>query len=313
MNSDKITDNNKAPGLLLIGPGRSGTTSLFNFLSTHRELIPSKIKETNFFTPLLLNESPGGLEDYLDLFRYRDTPGIRFEATPSYFLGGRSIAETINKLCPRAFAVIVLRDPVDKFVSSYNHYRTKLDVNSTLSLEEYFYLCKDFTPCDLNNLKDMYKLSIYEGHYLDRLDEWLSIFGTKRVLLFFYEELVKNPQIIIRGISDAIGIEPLGFNDSEFLKTNASSGFKNSSLHRIAMKANLVFEPFLNIHPGVKQTFKKWYAMINSSPLSDRELSSEVLHLVQDEYKESNKRLYRYLKRMGKNNLPMWVKKSYPM
>lgn len=308
-----MTKNNllpaaKAPRLLLIGPGRCGTTSLFGFLSTHNQLSPSRIKETNFFTPLLLGKRLETLDTYLEFFRNKEPSNIRFEATPSYFLGGKTIADAVNKICPDSYVLIVLRNPADKFISSYNHYRTKLDVNSVLSLEEYFYLCKGFEPSDLSDVKDIYRLSLYEGHYADRLADWVSVLGWERILLFFYEDLKRSPQVIVHGISDALGIDPRGFSDSGIVKTNVSSGFKNALLHRMAMRTNLVFEPFFNAHPNIKQTVKGWYGKINGAPLQVGSMWKQGLHLIEHEYRTSNEKLYYYLTQLGKKRLPSWVK-----
>ena len=38
------------PGLIIIGPGRSGTTALFEAMNRHPDIAGSKVKETFYFT-----------------------------------------------------------------------------------------------------------------------------------------------------------------------------------------------------------------------------------------------------------------------
>ncbi len=48
----------RVPNLVIVGVVKSGTTSLFNYLSQHPDICPSDVKETRYFDPLRF----GGME-----------------------------------------------------------------------------------------------------------------------------------------------------------------------------------------------------------------------------------------------------------
>jgi hypothetical protein len=276
-------------------------------LSTHPQLSPSNIKETNFFTPLIFNHEIKNITHYDNLFAKNNTPeAVCFEATPSYFLGGKQIAPVINRFFPESIAIVILRNPTDRFISSYNHFRTKLDVYSQLSLQDYFHMYKEFTTADINSIDEIYKLSFFEGHYSDRLNDWISEFGTKRVKIYFYEDLSQSPETIIQDISKAVGISFDWFNLENLKKTNVSSGFKNAFLHESAMRMNLKLEPFLNKFPTIKQKIKILYTNINGAQLINKD-EQDTRKAIAFAYKKSNEKLKNYLNKIGFINFPNWL------
>ena len=135
----------RAPNFVIIGAQKSGTTSLFNYLLQHPDIVPNSkyITKNNsevhffdthsweksatttekehtchlqrayiegeFFAEKLLNASSNGGDREL----------MTFEKTPKYiFL--LEIAERFKRTCPWAKVVAILRDPVDRAYSQYN-------------------------------------------------------------------------------------------------------------------------------------------------------------------------------------------------
>ncbi|MBA2566920.1 MAG: hypothetical protein H0V08_03905, partial [Thermoleophilaceae bacterium] len=76
------------PNLVIAGPGKAGTTSLFAYLARHADVCASRVKQAQYFSPAPYRAGGGTGQvadlDYLD--HWRSEP-YRLEATPSYFYG----------------------------------------------------------------------------------------------------------------------------------------------------------------------------------------------------------------------------------
>lgn len=107
------------PEFIVIGAMRAGTTALAERLSRHPEIAMSKLKETDYFIAEK-NFSRGPLW-YQSLFP-KDRP-IRGEASPNYaksdvFAG---VPQRIHAARPDVKLIYIVRDPLDRFWSHYNH------------------------------------------------------------------------------------------------------------------------------------------------------------------------------------------------
>ncbi|MFM9056642.1 MAG: sulfotransferase [Bacteroidota bacterium] len=122
------------PNFLVAGVAKAGTTSLFYYLRQHPEIsIPRK--ETFFFihkhyTHQDPNE-PGARpvnriirteEEYLKLYSNCETNAIGEVSTGYAYYHEESIP-AIQHLLGDPKIILVLRDPVDRIVSGYNHFR----------------------------------------------------------------------------------------------------------------------------------------------------------------------------------------------
>lgn len=118
------------PNFLIIGPGRTGTTSLYYYLKQHPEIYMSPIKETNFFA--YEQGKPGrsqiskrynifpikNIEAYSALFKAVTKEKAIGEASPRYFFTPQA-AERIKLILPEVKLIAILRDPVERAFSSY--------------------------------------------------------------------------------------------------------------------------------------------------------------------------------------------------
>src|SRR5690606_6491994 len=128
------------PDFLVIGAMRAGTSSLYKYMGSHPAVIPSLRKEIKYFSSEYnqKNESwyrchfPTGLDIRL-LTSMRGTRIQTFEASPDYLLHPRAAARAA-KLVPEAKIIVMLRNPVDRAFSHYQHmFRLGLE---TLPFEE---------------------------------------------------------------------------------------------------------------------------------------------------------------------------------
>lgn len=111
--------NAPPPDFIIIGAMRAGTTALAERLSRHPDIGMSRLKETDYF--IAEKNFARGPDWYRALFP-QDRP-IRGEASPNYtksdvFAG---VPERILAARPDVKLIYIVRDPVDRFWSHYNH------------------------------------------------------------------------------------------------------------------------------------------------------------------------------------------------
>ncbi len=119
------------PNFFVIGSARSGTTSLYYLLGSHPQIYLTPTMEPRFFAfegdpmrfcgpgdDLLARRVTTGMAAYRALFDdVRDEPAIG-EITPVY-LTIPTTADRIRHHCPDARIVAVLRNPIERAISSF--------------------------------------------------------------------------------------------------------------------------------------------------------------------------------------------------
>jgi hypothetical protein len=117
------------PDFLIVGPPKTGSTSLHYYLSQHPEVFMSPKKETRFFD--LHYEK--GLGYYSEFFEDRKDEKIIGEASPTYsFLP--FVAERIKNNLPDVKLIFCFRDPVERAFSGWLMRGSK--GNETLSFRQ---------------------------------------------------------------------------------------------------------------------------------------------------------------------------------
>ena len=134
------------PNFLIISGGRSGTTSLYHYLSEHPDIYMSPNKEPYFLTDLDFNNcvnTPSffienlwvkNLKSYMQLFNNVTTEKMIGEASVSYLYYYKETIPNIKKHLGDPKILIIIRNPADRAFSHYLHnVQTNLE---TLSFEE---------------------------------------------------------------------------------------------------------------------------------------------------------------------------------
>lgn len=104
------------PNLIVIGAAKSGTTSLHRYLDLHPQILMARAKELNFFVETM--NWRRGLDWYESQFR---PAPVRGESSPlySYYPSYRDIPQRMASVIPEARLVYLVRDPIERLVSSY--------------------------------------------------------------------------------------------------------------------------------------------------------------------------------------------------
>jgi Sulfotransferase domain len=164
------------PNFLVIGARRAGTSLLHHkILSAHPEIyVPVQRKETHYFD--LYYER--GLEWYQSYFPSDEAAG-RFraigEVTPDY-LASEEAPGRIHQLLPECRLIAILRNPVERAWSAYQHRRRARSER------------RDFKTF----LED--PAALRDGLYHRHLERYLALFRREAMLVLLYEELILHPE-----------------------------------------------------------------------------------------------------------------------
>ena len=124
------------PNLVIIGPLKSGTTSLFFYLAEHPEICASRIKETNYFQSLQLNKPLANLKIYEKYFKHYKKEKYIMEAS-QYINGGTNVAKSIKETLGRTRIISILRDPIERAFAIYKHKKRFLKIKQEVSFHQY--------------------------------------------------------------------------------------------------------------------------------------------------------------------------------
>lgn len=206
------------PNFLVIGAQRSGTSSLYKYLGQHPSVVPSIRKETEFLT----SRHAEGEKWYRAHFPLeRDTTDhldggrrLTFEADPSYLLDPRAPLRA-SLLLPDSKVIVLLRDPVARAISHYNH-NVRIGLEEA-SLAEALDLEQDRLQGEVERMaqdpeypaKQFLRYSYTtRGMYAEQLERWLEFYPSDRVRVVHSEDLFKDTADVYQWLLEFLELEP---------------------------------------------------------------------------------------------------------
>ncbi|WP_224997459.1 sulfotransferase [Cesiribacter sp. SM1] len=247
--------NSLLPTFLIIGAGKSGTTSLHKYLDQHPEVFMCPVKETNFFElegeelvrsrkqdPERFKHYPQSVtvwEEYVKLFNQATRAKAIGETSPMYLYGKRS-PENIRKYLPEAKLIVILREPTSRLYSRYLHlardgrlptpnFEDALDKNNTVW----------WTRNDL----------VQEGFYYKHLSRYFEFFPREQIKIFLYEDLQKNPVKVMKELFGFIGVDD-SFQPNMEVTYNLSGKPKNGFINSLIGADGVLIKSAKAVLPG---------------------------------------------------------------
>lgn len=202
------------PDFLIIGAQKSGTTTLYEWISTHPRVKTGVWKEVHFFDRYC-RYSNRGVNWYRSHFPIKGRlPYYSVgEATPVY-LFNPAVPKRVANIIPEVSLVVLLRNPVDRAYSHYQHQRRigteNLSFRKAVELERKR-ISEDMytiTECGKDNSKSYQKYSyISRGYYLSQIKNWLEYFDRDQMIIFESEKLFNYPVKVVNDVLDHIGLK----------------------------------------------------------------------------------------------------------
>ena len=229
------------PDFVIIGAKKSGTTSLYDFVTMHPAIAPAAEKEVGYFPQT----------HYPDELWYRSNFPTNlsrrrfYKKTSQKLLSGEAstgylfkpmVPGRMKELLPDVKLIAILRNPVDRAHSDYHHsarwgketlsFERALELEDERCAEERERMPKDpgFSPINY------YAYSYLEkGLYAEQLERWFRHYGRKQFLILATEDFHKNPQLTLDRVFDFLGVSSFqtenlrNLNVGEYKEMNADT------------------------------------------------------------------------------------------
>ncbi|MCI0333760.1 MAG: sulfotransferase domain-containing protein [Planctomycetes bacterium] len=198
------------PTAVIVGAQKAGTTQLYAYLTTHPRCFKAAEKEVDFFS----KHAERSIEWYRSRFPLRRIvaalQGQVLEASPSYL----PVPEALHRMksvLPEARVIVLLRDPVSRAFSHYQHYRARhLEARSFAAAVD-DELRQNATPpvrgIALRHGARPMLGYVARGYYALQLELLLSLYSRERVLVMDSAELFADTNAACQRVFSFLGLE----------------------------------------------------------------------------------------------------------
>jgi hypothetical protein len=226
------------PNFVVVGAGRSGTTSLHQFLGQHPDVFMCPVKSPNFFassiaqppweTPVARAMAAQWVTDpasYAALFDAAGSQRAVGEVSPVY-LQATAVAGLIADTCGAVRIIAVLRNPVDRACAHFlGRQRDGIEPPGVSMAQRMDELLAYGLPDDV-------AFGHYPGcgRYHHFLTPYVAQFGRDAVHVALHDDLVADPHRVLAAMFAFLGVDP-AFGCDVSARLNAT-GYIRSPLRR---------------------------------------------------------------------------------
>ena len=203
---------------IIIGAGRSGTTSLVEYLKQHPQINFSKIKEVTYFS---VDDHYGRGELFLHDF-FKNEEGI-LSTSDTYLLMDKNAPQRIFEYNSSVKIAVILRAPSERTYSNYHFSVNHGYINKNVGLIQSEQLEKEFLEkgdiIAQNNHCNFYG-SLYHLH----LSYWLQFFKKEQLFICTTEQLRDNPQQLMDNYFEFLGLKKIKMTNVSIQHSAAEIG-----------------------------------------------------------------------------------------
>ncbi len=227
------------PNFFLIGAAKSGTSAVFHALGQHPEVYVSEPKEPMFFAYDPDVKLIGGGREirvsdrmvldrdaYLSLFEGVRNENAVGEGSTAY-LHREEAAERVATEVPEARLLAILRNPITRAYSAFDHARLE-----GWELESDFLRALELEPERFQNNWTSMVLYRHVGRYAAHIERWLRFFPPERFRIYVYEDFVRAPAKVLRDMFEFLGVEP-SFSPDLSKRYHVARAPRHRLLHRV--------------------------------------------------------------------------------
>jgi hypothetical protein len=196
------------PNFLILGAQKAGTTALYAYLRWHPQITGPSFKEVSFFD----RHYARGERWYRAHMPARRRPFVG-EASPSYLFHPLA-PQRVAQLLPNARLIALLRNPVDRAFSHYQHevslgrepltFEQAIEREETRMRGELERMLDD--PAYFSEPWWNYTY-VARGRYAEQLERWFDAFPREQLLVLLTEELAQDTPAAYRRVLDFLGVD----------------------------------------------------------------------------------------------------------
>jgi hypothetical protein len=201
------------PDFIIIGAARSGTTSLYNYLVQHPQILPAFKKEIHFFD----YKFSRGLRWYRLHFplKWSDHKRKITGEASAYYMFHPLVPERMAHILPDVRLICLLRHPVNRALSSYYN-QVRLGLENRKTFEEAIENEMEVIPEEEQKIiKGDYDFSfthkyhsyLSRGIYVTQLKRWLQYFKREQLLILNSEEFYENTPTVFSEVIKFLGLQ----------------------------------------------------------------------------------------------------------
>jgi hypothetical protein len=200
------------PDFLILGAQKAGTTALYAYLREHPQITGPSWKEVSFFDRHYVRGEAWYRGNFPNTLRTRG--GLVGEASPSYLFHPLA-PERVAALVPEAKLIALVRNPVDRAFSHYQHEvalgREPLSFEDALAAEDQRLLGEEermlADPAYFSHAWWDYTYRA-RGRYAEQVERWLGQFQRERLLVLPSEDLLREPERAHAQVLEFLGAPP---------------------------------------------------------------------------------------------------------
>jgi hypothetical protein len=278
------------PTVFIAGAPKSGTSSVFRWLTDHPQAHGSAPKETCFFA------EPGShvfdpafhVSQGIDAFRaaFHDVPPdarliLEGTATSIY---SRTALDHIPDLPTRPRCLFILREPAAQILSTYTYFRNNwAAVPAGMTFADYLRVIRDRTHDFAGN--ELARDALDNARYVTWLGPWRDRLGPDRIKVCTFDALRRDPRAFMADLAVWAGIDPAFYDDYEFESENESYVPVSRSLQRlnIALRDRL---PKGRLYDGARRLYRRLNTRAPARTADDSTMAA-----LRAEFSEANRQL----------------------
>lgn len=295
-----IQQDSIVPSLIIGGAPKCGTSSLYNWLNDHPEMLGSQPKETFFLmdqdNPLMnekVNFHKDGLKGYEKFYAPRNQRfTVPFEATTHYIYQETAL-KVLSEQDPKPTLIFLLRKPSQRILSSFEFTKNSLaGFKKDITFAEYtsILLSGDTGELDeyISRKKSLYvlKRDLYYSTYILFLEKWKKAMGAENIQVLLFEDMVVSPRDTLCNIAHRLSIDDSFYKQYQFVKKNETYGVKNKRVHKIVKQISSSLPT-----GAIKKTLKNMYLSLQAKRVDKYTDDQEAIRQLDHYFVPYNKEL----------------------
>ncbi len=271
------------PNFFLAGAPKAGTTSLYNYLNQHPDIVFSSEKEPQFFNL----KYKSGIEWYEQTYFAHCTGSEkRIGDGTVWTMKCPTALQRIAQHVPNALFLYIMRNPIDRAFSEYQYYLMRGVWKPEITFSEVI----------RTHLKPQQILG--EGRYYDHLVYFEELFDRSQVLPIFYEDLSKKRDETLKQIFDFLDVAS-DFVPQDTKRHNVTAVPRNIGLYALVHRS---VRPIKNALEStgvgwIKESSRKIRGAVRSQFFTQEvrpEMKPEDREYLREYYAEPNRQLAEY-------------------